>query len=85
MPEPEQMPELVDQGEIEIVAVCASRRRAGGYALGVGDFVVDIERDEDAGPGTLSTLLPMTEGAPSGEDWYVPAVAADHREAAAYR
>ena len=51
MPEPDRVPELMDQREIEIVAVCESVAERLGVALGVGDFVVDIERDEGAGPG----------------------------------
>jgi hypothetical protein len=51
MPEPDRVPELMDQGVIEIVAVCESVLERSGIALGVVDFVVDIERDEDAGPG----------------------------------
>ena len=68
MPEPDRVPELMDQGEIEIVAVCESVAERLGIALGVGDVVVDIERDEGAGPGNVSTLLPITEGTPSGKD-----------------
>ena len=73
MPEPDRVPELMDQGVIEIVAVCESRAERSGIALGVG-LALDIERDEGARPGTLSTLLPMTEGAASGKLWNVPAV-----------
>ena len=36
MPEPDRVPELMDQGEIEIVAVCESLAERLGIALGVG-------------------------------------------------
>ena len=50
MPQPDRVPELMDQGVIEIVAVCESRAERSGIALGVG-LALDIERDEGARPG----------------------------------
>ena len=68
MPEPDRVPELVDQREIEIVAVCKSVAERLGVALGVGDVVVDIERDEGAGPGNALDVAADDRGRGVGKD-----------------
>ena len=74
MPQPDRVPELMDQSVIEIVAVCESRAERSGIALGVGVSLWISNVMKAPAPGTLSTLLPMTEGAASGKHWNVPAV-----------